>query len=158
VSIKSWAFEISFEESIVIKSSVENVFKFAADAINDERWRTEVHSINSDGPFATGTVYIEDAFLGFHYNYITKVELKKIEYPTLAFYETTQDNPYKLRSLRLFESIKDNSTKFTYRVYVEEDLIFDILFEGIPLQIAEQGYRSLMRSYLKKLKHILEKP
>jgi len=154
----SYAFEISFEESINIKKPIEEVFFFAANAINDETWRTEVHSITTNGPFDVGTVYTEDAFLGFHYNYITKVEIKDIEAPLKAVYETTFDNPFKLKSLREFSSVGvgGDSTKFTYTVFVEEALIYDILFEGVSLKLAENSYRRLMKGYLKRLKRRLE--
>ena len=153
----SYAIEISFKESINIKKPIEEVFAFAADAVNDEFWRTEVHSITTNGPFEIGTIYIEDAFLGFHYNYITKVKIKELKAPFYSIYETTSNNPFKLKSVREFSDIENDITKFTYTVFIEEALIYDILFYGVPLKLAENGYRGLMRSYLKRLKKRLER-
>ena len=155
-SFSAQSFEIAFTESIQIKKSLNEVFDLAANASNDELWRTEVHSITTEGPFDVGTVYVEDAFLGFHYHYITKVKLVDLSPPHFAFYETTDDNPYGLKSYRTFKSINKNLTEFTYRVFIEEELVYDILFPGMPLSIAETGYRGLMRFYLKNLKRHLE--
>jgi len=156
LSFSSNATEISFSESVTIEKPIYEVFDFVADARNDEYWRTEVHSISSEGPFEIGTIYTEDAFLGLHYNYITKVKLEELDPPFSAVYVTTIDNPFRLESHREFFGEGESSTRFKYTVYVEKDLIYDILFPGVPIILAEFGYKSLMKSYLKKLKKHLE--
>lgn len=151
-SVNLWAYDVIFEESVVLDMPIEQAFYFAGNATNDALWRSEVHSIETKSEFALGGLYIEDAFLGVHYNYITKVEITGITPPFEVMYETTKDNPYKLRSWRHFEKIDSGKTLFKYKVFVEKDLIYDIWQFKIPLKIAEKGYSFLMRSYLKNLK------
>ena len=147
-----WAYDLVFEESVVLEVSQEKAFYFAGDAKYDTLWRSEVHSIKTNSEFDLGTVYVEDAFLGVHYNYITKVEITALKPPHQAIYETTKDNLFKLKSQRSFKKINARSTLFTYKVFVEKELIYDIWKFKIPLKITEDGYSLLMKTYLQNLR------
>lgn len=151
-----WAYDLVFQESVVLDVPIEQAFYFAGNASNDIHWRSEVHSIKTDSEFNLGGVYIEDAFLGVHYNYITKVEIVDIKAPLNVIYETTKDNPYRLKSSRSFKKMSSNKTLFEYQVFVEKDLVYDIWQFQIPLKLADTGYSFLMRSYLNRLKIVIK--
>jgi hypothetical protein len=155
-SIGSYAKNIQMQGSINIKASLDKVYKFASDSMNDKYWRTEVNKITSNGIFGLGTRYIEDAKLGIHSNYITKTEVIDFVSNQFAIYETIPENKFYLRSSRFFEKVSTNETKFTYVVNVEENMIKDIWGFKIPTSIATYGYRMFMKSYLRKLKNLLE--
>tara|TARA_Y100000817_G_C16739890_1_gene491955 strand:- start:252 stop:779 length:528 start_codon:yes stop_codon:yes gene_type:complete len=146
---------IVMEKSIEIQRSIEDVYEFAGNALNDGSWRKEVNEIRMDGPFNVGTIFYEDAKLGSHDHFITYTEITEMNEHEVI-YETTLDNPSYLKSHRIFEAIDSETTRFTYHVEVEEKMFKDILKLPVPKFLAKWAYKRRMKKYLKSLRDQLE--
>lgn len=147
---------VHISKSIVINRTIEEVFHHVKNTLNDDTWRTEVNSMEADGPFALGTTYIEDAHIGLQRNFITKTVLVNIVENDTAFYVTPKNAKYFLSSLRTVESIGEDQTKFTYTVEFDAMMSKETLMILLPHEVLAFSYGIIMGQYLKNLKDYLE--
>lgn len=143
------------ENSIVIDADIDTVFEFAANPLNDSEWRSEVNSMEATGPWEVGTVYYEDSHLGFNPHYITPTILKELEAPYLMVAETPEDNLF-LQAKRSFDTLDDGKTSMTYRLEVDVRMPADATRFYLPQFFVEIYYNNVMRTYLWRLKNLLE--
>ena len=61
---------LKLEESIELPGTLEEVFAFAANPVNDHFWRNEVKKMELDGEFEVGSILTETAFLPLNPNFI----------------------------------------------------------------------------------------
>ncbi len=147
---------VHISKSIIINRPIQEVFELVKNTLNDDTWRTEVNSMEADGPFALGTTYTEDAHIGLQRNFITRTTLVKLIENKLALYLTPEDAKYFLSSLREVISIDEENTKFTYTVEFDSEMSKETLMIHLPNEVLEFSYGLIMNQYLKNLKDYLD--
>ncbi|PIP88938.1 MAG: hypothetical protein COW01_05115 [Bdellovibrionales bacterium CG12_big_fil_rev_8_21_14_0_65_38_15] len=147
---------VRISKSIEIKRPIQEVFEHVKNTLNDDTWRTEVNTMEADGPFMIGTTYTEDAHIGLQTNFITKTTLISLIENKLAFYQTPENAKYFLSSLREVESLNDQKTKFTYTVEFDYEMSKETLRIKLPKEVLEFSYGLIMSQYLKNLKEYLD--
>lgn len=145
----------TIENTIEIRADIEAVFAFAANPLNDGKWRLEVNDMEAFGPWEVGTSYLEDARLGLTPHYLTETILVELDPPYTMVVETPEGDLY-LRATRSFEETDDGGTVMTYRLDVDKRMPADAAGFRIPQFFVEFYYNHAMRGYLWKLKNILE--
>lgn len=143
------------ENRVLIDADIEEVFAFAGNPINDGEWRAEVNVMEANGPWEVGTQYDEDSHLGFNPHYITPTVMTELDPPHLMVVETPEDNLY-LKATRSFEETDDGETLMTYRLEVDKRMPANTLGFPIPVVLARIYYDNVMKTYLWRLKHLLE--
>jgi len=148
---------IKLKYSVVIEASQEEVFEFVANPLNDHLWRSEVNRIESSGEIsAVGTEFLENAWIGIQKNFITITRLVEYKAPDRALFITVDRNPYFLKSDRIFSSLKDGKTLFTYKVDFDKKMVPKTFGINVRPSIVKKLYGILMKKYLRKLKSILD--
>lgn len=143
------------EQSIVIDAAQEDVFCFAANPLNDAQWRSEVNEMTADGPWAEGTLYLEDSSLGSNPQYLTETFLQVLEFPTRMVVQTPQDSLF-LRAERTFEAMENGKTRFTYHLTVDTRMPRAATGWSLPTWLVRWHYNNVMRRYQRALKQLLE--
>ncbi|MDC0253592.1 hypothetical protein OAK75_01750 [Bacteriovoracales bacterium] len=143
------------ENSIVINKPIGKVFEFAANPLNDEQWRSEVNKIKASGPWEVGTTYKEDSTLGLNPHYKTITKMLELEHPKKMVVQTGQEHLH-LRSERTFKKLDESKTLMTYHVQVDKGMPYTATKLPAPSFLVKIYYSQVMKSYLQKLKRILE--
>ncbi|WP_127714481.1 hypothetical protein [Halobacteriovorax sp. HLS] len=146
----------TISKSILIESSHSDVFDIVKNTMNDYLWRSEVNHMSSNGEFEIGTIYTEDAHIGFAKNFITRTQLVELKSEDYAFYITPKDSPYYLESLRQVKRIDHNRTLFTYTVKFEASMSKATIGISLPAKVLEKSYGVIMNKYLRSLRNHLE--
>ncbi len=147
---------VTISKSISINKDVEVVFNLVKNTMNDDIWRSEVNSMQASGEFEVGTVYTEDARIGFNRNFVTRTQLVRLVENKEAFYVTPKSEPYFLSSLRQVEKMKNGKTKFTYTVQFDKNMSKKAFGLNVSKRMLKLGYSVIMGQYLRRLKNYLE--
>lgn len=141
---------------VKIRASIEEVFKFTSDPMNDHLWRKEVNEMMTDSrQLELGSVFREDAWIGIRPHFITTTQLVEFEPPYRALFETVKSNPYYLQSDRSFKESGED-TIFSYNVYFDKRMIKETFGFNAKPEVVVKLYGLLMKGYLAKLKRNLE--
>jgi len=146
---------VTIAKQIEIDIDEKLLFEFVSNPLNDHKWRSEVNDISTEGELQEGSVFVEDAFIGLRRNFITKTQLVQLSFPHIAVFETTDDNPYFLRSTRMVTKVGDKIV-FKYLVEFDKKMIKKVFGLGVPASVVRQAYGLRMTQYLLKLRSILE--
>ena len=147
---------VSMSHTITIDKPVEVVFDYVSDLTNDPKWRSEVDRMDVQGPVdEEGVLTIEYStlFAGLMKT-VTPTLTKSLEHPVRAVWETTEDHPTWLESVRELRDLGDGRTEMTY------NLSFDIPQKGfrgsVIAKILNMLYKPRLPKYMRKLKELLE--
>ena len=144
--------------TILVNKSVDSVFDFFANPINDHLWRTEINKSNLNAELQQGAKIYE-------YSYLSKkapnnlIELKCLQYDKnkFAIFETLDNSQFYLRSERQVKAVSDNATEIIYNLTFDLDLVKYALGFALPKFIVSFKAASDMKKYLRQLKTKLEK-
>lgn len=157
ISSHSFAYTklVSISKSIEIDVNKERVFEIVSNTMNDHLWRSEVNSMEADGEFAVGTIFTEDAHIGFRKHFITSTQLIELIEDKKAFYVTPPNAPFYLSSKREVKTLQNGGTIFTYTVLFDPKMSRSTLGVAVPVKVLEISYGVIIKTYLKNLKKFL---
>lgn len=148
---------VNVKKSVIINQPIDKVCAFVSNPMNDHLWRSEVNKMSIEGgELREGAVIVEDAWIGLQRKFITKTEVVRLDCPHDALFITIEENPFYLQSHRIFESLDENRTKFTYDLDFDVRMITETLGLNINPQLVARGYGLKMWSYLQKLKQVIK--
>ncbi len=143
------------EKSIIIHRPHAEVFAHISNSLNDHTWRSEVNSMEADGPFGIGTTFTEDAHIGLNPHFITRTVLLELS-DEHAYYQTPADARFYLSSLRRVESVSPYKCRVTYRVEFDVAMSEPTLGVKLPAQVLSPSYGVIINHYLRNLRAYLE--
>lgn len=147
---------VSMNHKITINRPVEVVFDYISDLTNDPKWRSEVDRMDVQGPVdAEGVLTIEYSTLfGGLLKTVTPTLTKTLERPVRVIWETPEDHPTWLESIRELRDLGDGRTEMSYH------LSFDVPQTGLKgnviAKILNMLYEPRLPKYMRKLKELLE--
>lgn len=106
--------------------------------------------------FGLGAVYLEDSHLGLRSNFFTETEIVEFNPSSRVVAETTDSNPFYLKTSRSFQRWGWFSTRMTYKVEFEPAFIEATVGVPLPDALVEFYYNIRMNEYLIRLKFLLE--
>jgi hypothetical protein len=147
--------EVVVEHEITIASPQAAVFNFAAEYANDPQWRSEVKWFEYTPPLRAGVVIAEHSeFQG--QELVTRTVITDREPPRLAKTETPPDAPHHLVSTRTVTPIDEHTSRFTYRLVFDREILRSVLPQLPSAEDIASWYGGIVRSYLETLKKIIE--
>ncbi len=146
---------MKLEESIELTGSLDEVFAFAANPVNDHFWRNEVKKMELDGDFEVGSVLTETACLPLNPNFITITEISELEHNKFIVVQTFENDTY-FRVERRFKET-ENGVLMTYKIEADIQMVKDILGFSMPLALAKTYYGTVLKLYVNNLKRFIKK-
>ncbi len=150
--------QIDISSTIIISTNYKKVFEYVSNYSNDVFWRKEINAvkINTES-VEKNTLIIEDSFLSKKTpNYISKLKCIEFQKYELIISETIFDNSFWAKNTRIVEVLPNGSTKLTYRVQFDINIVKHGLGFSLPKFIVNFYTKSTMNKYLSVLKNILE--
>ena len=146
---------MKLEETVELSGSLEEVFAFAANPVNDHFWRNEVKKMELDGEFEVGSILTETAFLPLNPNFITVTEITELEHNKYIAVQTLEGDTY----FRVERSFKETQrgVSMTYKIEADIQMVKDILGFSMPLALAKIYYGTVLKLYVNNLKRFLKK-
>ncbi len=142
-----------------ISEKPEIVFKYLSNYTNDSKWRKEINrvKINTD-LVKKGTLITEESFLSRRVpNYVSKLQCLDFQENNLVVSETIPGNTFWAKNTRMVEHLPNNSTKVTYRLQFDRNIVKHGLGFNLPKFLVNFYTLSTMKKYLGVLKNNLEK-
>jgi hypothetical protein len=145
------------KSTISIARDQKSVFNYIADLGNDSQWRSEVRCTSREGRVKLGNIAHEESFLSKKIpSYVRKLTCCSYVSDTLVVYQTAPEDPHSLRSTRSVRSTGLGHTEFTYLLEFDPSVVKLAMGFPLPRFLIKMVTRRAMKSYLKKLRTILQ--
>lgn len=148
---------IQASATISINRDIKTVFDFISNLENDKLWRKEINSTSMSSKPQINVIATEDSFLSKRVpNHI--LQLKCIDFITekKVIYQTLENSPFFLKSIRQVEFISPSQTNVTYHIEFDKRIVKHGLGFTLPTFIINWVTKTDMKKYLLNLKSVIE--
>lgn len=151
--------QIQISSNIIIKKDRQTVFEYLSHYPHDTVWRDEIKHIEMSTPMVeVGTRITETAYLSpkvpAHQNLLKCIDFQRNATITS---ETIAESMFWQKNTRSVESLPDGTTKVTYSIAFDTQIVRYGIGFGLPAFILSFYTKQTMKKYLKVLKRTLEK-
>ena len=143
---------------IIVEKGSQPVFAYFADFRNDPLWRKEINktTTNTD-TIGINTRITEHSFLsGKVPDYVSTIICTDLQPGKQIISESVPENMFWTKSTRIVEPLSDNTSKITYRIQFDGNIVKHGLGIALPKFIVSFYTKKTMIKYLKQLKKNLE--
>ena len=145
---------VRMQAQVEIDRPIEDVFAFASEPLNDTAWRAETEGFTSSGPAGPGVLYDEVINVGIQNGFEMHTRVTGYESPRLIRAESRDGRVFFAQ--RDFYALGPERTRVVYTVAADDHLIRSITILPLDAGFAGQFYQIVIRSYLDRLKTIME--
>ena len=147
--------QVVVERQVVIAAPQRAVFGFLSDYHNDPKWRAEVERMEYPTPLEIGALLIEySTFNGKQLR--TPTVLLERDEPHRARVQTPPEFAYYLENIRTVEEIDADTSRFTYRLTFDREILRPVMSDLPPAEAISAWYGGTVEGYLATLKTLLE--
>ena len=149
---------IALTGTVQIARNHELVFAYLSNYTNDKFWRKPVNgTVMSNETIGLNTIITESVFLSRRIpDYISTFTCTAFEPNRSVTCETSEDNKFRSKNIRMVEVINDTTTQVTYHFELDIDIVKFGLGFGLPTILIKAYTRLEMILYLSALKRILQ--
>jgi hypothetical protein len=143
------------EREIVIAAPPEEVFAFVSGYQNDPRWRAEVERMEHPWPLKVGDTVTEYSTFNGRMLAVPTVLVARDEHER-AHLVTPDDFAHRLENIRMVEAVDDHSSRFTYHLAYELEILRPVMVVLPPSVEVASWYGAAVERYLATLKKLIE--